>query len=297
MVGTIPAWALYGEADADEIGDYHIEPLRLRSAAHDWEIAPHLHKGLSQIFVLISGGFSASVDGAALELTAPAVLTLPPAAAHAFSFEPGSEGFVITFRNLTHPLLDAAAARVVTDGLFGRATLIDLTGETGALAQLERLADNLALAQACGDGARTGALYLASALALLESVRRTAPESTGPERRAPVRAFLTLIDRHFAEHWAVSAYARALNMSESSLDRLCRQTSGRTPFQLIRDRVVMEARRRLTYTLAPAAVIAADLGFNDPAYFSRFIKANTGASPRDLRAAGEGHMKRPTTQK
>ncbi len=297
MVGAIPAWGLYGEVNADQIGDYHIEPLGLRSAAHDWEIAPHLHKGLSQLFVLVSGRFSASVDGVALELTAPAVLTMPPAAAHAFSFAPGSEGFVITFRNLTHPLLDPVAARVVTDSLFSRPTLIDLSGETSAAAQLERLMDNLASAQACGDGALTGALYLTSALVLLEVARRAAPADTGPEQGAPVRAFLTLIDRHFTEHWTVSAYARALSMSEASLDRVCRQTAGRTPFQLIRDRLMMEARRRLTYTLAPAAAIAADLGFNDPAYFSRFIKANTGVSPRDLRAAGDGHMKRPTAQK
>lgn len=284
MSGGIPAWGLYGEENADQIGAYHVEPLRLRSAAHNWEIAPHLHKGLAQLFLLVTGRLIASVDGVTLELTAPAALTMPPATAHALSLDPGSEGQVITFRDLAHPALDAGAARTLVDALFARPSLIDLTDTPDVARQLLALADNLTLAQAGGGGALAGALYLASIMTLLESIRRASSKGTSMGRGGPMRAFRGLVDQHFAEHWTVAQYAAALKMSESTLDRLCRAAAGRSAFQLIRERLLIEARRRLAYTAAPAAEIGADLGFADPAYFSRFIKAGTGYSSRELRS-------------
>lgn len=46
-----------------------------------------------------------------------------------------------------------------------------------------------------------------------------------------------------------------------------------------------EARRLLAYTDAPVADVAQELGFDDPAYFSRFFARRSGVSPSSYRVA------------
>jgi AraC family transcriptional activator of pobA len=48
-------------------------------------------------------------------------------------------------------------------------------------------------------------------------------------------------------------------------------------------RVVQEAQRELIYTSAPVKRLAAALGFDDEAYFSRFFKKHAGIAPKDFR--------------
>jgi AraC family transcriptional activator of pobA len=45
----------------------------------------------------------------------------------------------------------------------------------------------------------------------------------------------------------------------------------------------LEARRRLVYAASSVSGIAGELGFKDPAYFSRFFRRHSGVSPVDFR--------------
>jgi AraC family transcriptional activator of pobA len=95
--------------------------------------------------------------------------------------------------------------------------------------------------------------------------------------------FRQLIEAHYLEHWPVSRYAGELALSESSLNRLCRGLAGGTAFEVVQQRLALEARRRLTYVAGPVAMIAAELGFKDPAYFCRFFRKHAGVSPTAFR--------------
>jgi AraC family transcriptional activator of pobA len=53
----------------------------------------------------------------------------------------------------------------------------------------------------------------------------------------------------------------------------------------VHERLTREACRRLLYVAAPANSLALELGFEDPAYFSRFFRRQTGLSPQKWRAA------------
>jgi AraC family transcriptional activator of pobA len=55
---------------------------------------------------------------------------------------------------------------------------------------------------------------------------------------------------------------------------------------VVHRRLVSEARRLLRYTNATAAQVAAELGFDDPSYFSRFYLRLTGRRPAQERASG-----------
>jgi len=79
-------------------------------------------------------------------------------------------------------------------------------------------------------------------------------------------------------------YAAALKVSESRLRHACMIVAAQSPMQLVHARVVLEAKRQLRYTSGSVSEIAYALGFDDPAYFTRFFSRRTGMSPRAFRA-------------
>ena len=53
---------------------------------------------------------------------------------------------------------------------------------------------------------------------------------------------------------------------------------------MLHERLLAEARRQLSYTDRTISTIAYDLGFEDPAYFSRFFRRGAGVPPAGWRA-------------
>jgi len=82
-----------------------------------------------------------------------------------------------------------------------------------------------------------------------------------------------------------ASVARALGLSERYIQKLLSERS-ETLSGVIRDRRIAEARRLLADPAARChsiAAIAYQIGFTDPAYFSRVFREATGVSPRDYR--------------
>ena len=97
--------------------------------------------------------------------------------------------------------------------------------------------------------------------------------------------FLMLVEAHFLQHWPLDQYASRLGLSTTRLNRLVRAESDRPALELVHERLTREACRRLVYIAAPVASLAGELGFEDPAYFSRFFKRRMGMSPHRWRQA------------
>ncbi len=82
-------------------------------------------------------------------------------------------------------------------------------------------------------------------------------------------------------------YARALGVSLDQLNRGCRAATGRTPLQIVHDRLLAEAKRSLIYTSMSVQEVGFSLGFADPAYFTRFFAQREKCSPSQFRARTE----------
>ena len=52
-----------------------------------------------------------------------------------------------------------------------------------------------------------------------------------------------------------------------------------TPSDFIKNKIILETKRKLLYTDDSVKHIAYDLGFNDPAYFTRFFTKAEQKSP------------------
>jgi AraC-like DNA-binding protein len=92
-----------------------------------------------------------------------------------------------------------------------------------------------------------------------------------------------LIEAHFRKQHAPAHYAEQLAMAPKSLARVVKTHLHKTLTELIRERIVKEAKWELLHTTKPVKQIAADLGFDDMFYFSRLFKRATGCSPSFFR--------------
>lgn len=95
--------------------------------------------------------------------------------------------------------------------------------------------------------------------------------------------FIALVDKHFRTKRTVSEYADMLFVSPKSIAKRLKLHGHATPTELIRNRITLEAKRELRYTQKSIKEIAFDLGFDDPAYFTRYFKKAENASPQAYR--------------
>ncbi len=98
-----------------------------------------------------------------------------------------------------------------------------------------------------------------------------------------IRKFNVLVDEHYRSKRKVSEYADLLFKSPKTLSNLFSIYNQKSPQQIILDRVALEAKRLINYTDKQNQEIAYELGFNDPAHFSRFFKKVTSLSPTEYR--------------
>jgi len=60
---------------------------------------------------------------------------------------------------------------------------------------------------------------------------------------------------------------------------------GKTPKQLIDERILLEAKRLLVHSNDPGKIIGLSLGFDEPTNFNKFFKKHTGKTPSEFRAS------------
>jgi AraC family transcriptional activator of pobA len=97
------------------------------------------------------------------------------------------------------------------------------------------------------------------------------------------RQFKALAEQHPATLRSAKAYAQALKVTERRLNEATKQATGSTANALIRERLLLEAKRLLVHTDTPVARIATMLQFQDPAYFTRFFRQHAGIAPLEFR--------------
>lgn len=98
-----------------------------------------------------------------------------------------------------------------------------------------------------------------------------------------VRKFNVLVDTHYKTKRKVSDYAELLFKSPKTLSNLFALYNQKSPQQIILDRLALEAKRLMSFSNKQNQEIAYELGFNDPAHFSRFFKKMTNTSPTQYR--------------
>lgn len=288
MTSPTPTFYLYGEPHRSvEDGFVHVESLDDRSRPSEWTIRPHSHAALAHIFYLASGSGEMLADGRRLSCPAPCLLLIPATAVHGFDWEAETSGSVVTLA--TRRLAGLSWLAPETAGIFTGVDVVPLSRRDAA--KVERnIADlmlELSWARIGHDAAVQSALLAIMVIALRLRVAQPNPAGEG-RQRALVARLRERIEERYRLREPVAAYAAALGKSETALRLACGAVAGSSPAAMIDQRALLEARRSLLFSDMTISEIAYSLGFDDPAYFSRFFTRHVGCSPRRYRAEQRG---------
>ncbi|SPJ32174.1 helix-turn-helix domain-containing protein [Kushneria phyllosphaerae] len=286
---TVPVFRLYGETRDWPTPDLlHCETIADRSRPHGWYIRLHRHADLMHLLLLTQGGGHAHLGELACQLTPPALICVPATVSHDFHFSPDTEGHIVT---LARPLVEQLQQRLPQAPvlqhadhyvLADRAECIPLTA---LFEQLNTEYRHTPMGQHEGREAMLNALIEAVVVQLWRRARWQPHHHRAAPHRGEqhLQRYQALIETCFRDQPTVPQMAADVGISSAHLNELCRALAGRSALQLLHDRLLLEARRQLTYTRHSVAAISDQLGFSEPGYFTRFFKRHTGETPRAFR--------------
>ncbi|WP_157982059.1 helix-turn-helix domain-containing protein [Oceanicella sp. SM1341] len=273
---AIPSFELFGEAETtgDMPDVLHCESIAARSRIYDWSFVAHRHHGLHQFFWVSRGGGRVSIDGEPQGFGPHTLLFIPRLCVHGFAFTPGTSGWVVTLP-ASMPLPVPETPQVLK--VNGVSDPAGVTGLFAAIAE-EHSHERPGRAEALQAHAMLLSVWVMRAM----EARETPPDSP---RRKLMRRFGALLEENYRQHWQVDRYAETLAVTPTHLTRTCREVTGKAASALIQERVLLEARRQLAYTDMRVSEIAQDLGYQDPAYFTRIFTNKVGRTPTAFREA------------
>lgn len=92
-----------------------------------------------------------------------------------------------------------------------------------------------------------------------------------------------LIDEYFMQQSSAEFYAKKIDVSISTFNRLCKKYFQNSFVTLLNLKRIANAKNKLFLTNISIKDIAYQVGFNDPLYFSRVFKKHTNISPKEFR--------------
>lgn len=284
---AIPRFFLYGEPprDADE-RFLHVETIADRSRLYEWRIRPHAHRDLHQLLLIFAGGGRMQAETQQFDFQAPALLVAPAGVVHGFAFTPETQGYVVTLADTL--LRDLSREEPVFRSLFQTpacASLADDPMHTQELADTVPKLRRELVWKAPASGAAAAARLMTVLVSAVRALHEppAALSAATSARAGLVARFRERMESHLRGGLSIALYAKALSVTPARLRAACLEVTGKPPARVLEDRLLLEAKRNLTYTNMTVAETAYYLGFADPAYFSRFFSKHAGESPASFR--------------
>ena len=284
---AIPRFFLYGEPprDADE-RFVHVETIADRSRLYEWHIRPHAHRDLHQLLIILAGGGEMEAETQSHSFRAPTLLIAPAGVVHGFAFTAETEGYVVTLADTL--LRDLGREEPAFKRLFRAPACASFAADPAHTQELAEGVPKLRR-ELVWKAPASGAAAAARLMTVLVSVVRALhqPDEAGAAaisaRAALVARFREKVEFHLRMGLSIAQYAKALSVTPARLRAACLEVTGKPPARVLEDRLLLEAKRTLSYTNMTVAETAYYLGFADPAYFSRFFSKNAGESPAAFR--------------
>jgi len=215
------------------------------------------------------------IEGTRIAFGANAVVFLPAGTPHAFDAKPGLFGQVVE-------IAQDAGVDMPSQPIFYRVKDLLQHGEFVGIFEAMQREVARENAPARDRACRLHAGILGVWLERQENHLARAGASRSAEQLT--KRYLKLVEKHYVEAPSVRALAEELGVTATHLSRACQRAAGASAHQLLNERLMYEARARLSSSETPIQRIAQDLGFSSAAYFTRAFQKNTGQTPSAFRA-------------
>lgn len=236
------------------------------------------------MILITEGGGVMRTDGVVARFSAPCLLLIPSRIVHGFHWHDDSNGAVITVANT---YWDEVVRRdPECTALLASPSVVPL-GKDAARSiagQARILRRELGWAAPGHRSAVSGALATIAVHALRGLVDHATEHEPSRGRQADLVArYREMVEERFRVRRPIGLYASELGVSATTLRVACARIAGKSPAEILNLRTLLEAKRALCYSNQTVAEIAYNLGFIDPAYFSRAFTKYAGCSPRQFR--------------
>ncbi|HEU4717304.1 MAG TPA: AraC family transcriptional regulator [Bacteroidia bacterium] len=282
MKKTLPVYSLEQFLAPGPDNGIYVNTIPRHLAKYEFLFGPHRHDSFL-VILCTKGKGRHEIDFNAYDIRPGSLFFIYPGQAHLFTLTEPADGYVFLHskdfyetyftrkkisaypffycsHNTPALYLDPAQVRYAEELM--KEMLSEFEGK--ALAKNQKICSLIDIA------------YIEMARIYLEKNPVTLP---GSQHSMRIRQLEDLIEKNFRTERSPSFYASEMNMSAKQLNRICRETLGKTTSEMISDRVVLEAKRMLAHTDAPFAQIASELGYFDDAYFIRMFRKHSGKTP------------------
>jgi AraC family transcriptional activator of pobA len=151
---------------------------------------------------------------------------------------------------------------------------------TRLLQQISNIKEEIGLYGQHGDHILRAQLY--EILVLLDRVYKERGEMqvfSKEKRSSHINNFIHWVDKSFKNHHSVGYYADKLCITPNYLNEIVTASMQVNAKQYIRNKLMGEAKRMLTYTDLPVSEIAVILNYETVSYFVRSFRLYTGQTP------------------
>ena len=293
---TIPVYDICTLSENALLHDELIaEPFEAYLASHPDLYFPHRHSFFH--LVLFTGGSGThTIDFEEFTVTPGQVYFMIPGQVHTWNFDGTPEGYIINFsEHLFHQFLaDAQYPRQFSffKGIATESVLqLPANVQTEAIGLIETMIRELG-----SDRPYRNDLVRCALVELFIAISRVKePTATGREplhNQLVLQNFLQLTDKYFAEKRLPKEYAALLYITPNHLNALCQDLLGTSAGEIIRNRILLEAKRLLVNLEVNVAEIAVKLNFTDSSYFTKFFRKYAGVTPEEFRKANHFQLKK-----
>lgn len=283
---TLPTYSICNlaekpQATSDLIADRFAHYLSLHQDLH----FPHKHSFYHLVYFAKGSGHH-SIDFIRYPVAPRQIYFMVPGQVHTWDFIEAPDGFIMNFsNNYLHALVENPRYLDKFTFFSGIASdqVIDIP--TAAREKLEQLLETI-VDEANGEKQLKDDFVRAAMVQLFIYVSRFVVENGKPQHpynSLLLRNFQKLIEQYYKEKKLTKDYAGMLYVTPNHLNALCKDLTGQSAGELIRNRILLEAKRLLTNAQMTVAEIAAELDFTDNSYFSKFFKKYVGVTPETFR--------------
>lgn len=281
MSSTIPVYSEKESFHKEFYKDYNISSYKDEPQENLNRTEPHRHTYYEIIWIKKGSGVH-FIDFKNYRFEGPCLFILNPGVVHNIKKDGPTEGYVAKFSESFLSQIETNSVKIIKNGLFDDIhprPVFSLNKDQVEI--LDELMQKMLTEFNRHEEFSRSILvsYLKIFLLRIYELRETEdPRTFNSPRYKVLFDFKNLIEDNFKQQHEIKFYTDQLATSHRNLNHITSEFIGKSAKSLINERLLLEAKR-LLYSTQNIKETAYAIGFNDPAYFSRFFKKHQGESP------------------
>ncbi|MCF8325297.1 MAG: helix-turn-helix domain-containing protein [Leadbetterella sp.] len=272
---------LYGDTEGKYSSEYiFLELIATRSQIFDWNIKPHLHPHLFQVFIIRKGSLAFIDSKTKYLLNAPCVILIPPTHLHGLTYSPDVDGQILSVtENVLEEIFKTSNSfwkscdRIhILEKFESFEKILDLLKDVEEELFSEQI-ERFIMLRACLSR------FFINLIRLCDQEMLVNNDSALSNY---FRKFQQNI-KNATTPKSIPEYASELQISAVHLNRACNAISGKSASEILQQNTINEAQKYLLHTSYSISEIAYLLHFEYPNYFAKMFKKYVGMSPLEFR--------------